>query len=359
MTHCPRSLRGSLILAASVCSAFAQQVVGGPFVVNDSTRSATIAWIVRDSDVTVQSAGGEAKTSPVLRVEKTTLTGLEPSKKYDYTVPGHADLKGSFKTAPAPTAKEPYTFVVYGDTRTRHDVHRRVIGELMKHGIPDFIIHTGDLVADGNDSSLWPIFFDIEKDLLSKTAFFPSLGNHERNTRYFGEIFQAEAPYYSFDWGNSHFIVLNSDIPNSAPSPRMRDLFWAEQTKWLEDDLASHQKADHRFVVAHHPPFTAVFRRQGENEHMAALIPMLEKYHVTAGLFGHDHNYQHYVKNGIHYIGTGGGGAPLYDVDKPPAGITRKVLSVENFVTISVNGKSVHARATAIDGQTIEEFDIP
>src|SRR5215472_8039631 len=94
-----KTFRNCLIIAASICPAFAQQIVGGPFVVNDSARSATIAWIVRDGDVSVRTAGFEAKTSPVLRVDKTTLTGLEPNKKYDYTVPGHPDLKGSFKTA--------------------------------------------------------------------------------------------------------------------------------------------------------------------------------------------------------------------------------------------------------------------
>ena len=51
------------------------------------------------------------------------------------------------------------------------------------------------------------------------------------------------------------------------------------------------------------------------------------------------------------------GGAPLYDVDKPPQGITQKVASIENFVTISVNGKTAHVKATAIDGSTLEEFD--
>jgi len=62
-------------------------------------------------------------------------------------------------------------------------------------------------------------------------------------------------------------------------------------------------------------------------------------------LFGHDHNYQHYLKDGIHYITSGGGGAPLYDVDVPPAGITQKVMSIENFVSFSVNGKTAKADA--------------
>jgi hypothetical protein len=91
---------------------------------------------------------------------------------------------------------------------------------------------------------------------------------------------------------------------------------------------------------------------------MTALVPMLEKYHVSAGFFGHDHNYQHYLKNGIHYVITGGGGAPLYDVDTPPAGITKKVASIENFVTVSVNKDIAHVKAIAIDGKTLDEFDV-
>ena len=345
--------------AAFAQLAAAQKMVGGPFVVNVSARNATVVWVVEDRQLTLQGPDGAARTSPTLRTEKTTLTGLEPNKRYEYSVPGQdgsAATKGSFKTPPAGAGS--YSFVVYGDTRTRHDVHRGVMAELLKHGVPDFVLHTGDMVADGNDTSLWPIFFDIEKDLLRQTAFFPSLGNHERNTHYFGDLFQADAPYYSFNWGNAHFAVLNSDIANAATSQRTKDAFWGEQTRWLEDDLAAHQNSAYRFVVAHHPPFTAVFRRQGANAEMTALVPLFEKYHVSAGFFGHDHNYQHYLKNGIHYVITGGGGAPLYDVGQPPADITQKVVSVENFVSVRMDGKSMHVQAIAIDGRTLDEFEI-
>jgi hypothetical protein len=110
--------------------------------------------------------------------------------------------------------------------------------------------------------------------------------------------------------------------------------------------------------VAHHPPFSAVKTRQGSNAHMTALVPMFEKYHVTAAFFGHDHNYQHYLKNGIPYIVTGGGGAPLYDVDVPPEGITQKVVKVENFVSVSVQGTKVQIEAIAIDGTKLDEFEV-
>jgi len=91
---------------------------------------------------------------------------------------------------------------------------------------------------------------------------------------------------------------------------------------------------------------------------MVALIPLFEKEHVTAGFFGHDHNYQHYLKNGVHYVITGVGGAPLYDVARPPAGITQKVISTEHFVSVKVTGKSARIEALALDGSILDRIDL-
>jgi acid phosphatase type 7 len=123
-----------------------EKIVGGPFTVSVTQRTATMVWIVQTDEMTLRPATGTAsRTSPSLRVEKTTFTGLQPNTRYEYAIPDAGDVgTGSFKTAP-PAGPVPYRFVVYGDTRTRRDVHQRVIGELMEHGIPDFILHTGDL----------------------------------------------------------------------------------------------------------------------------------------------------------------------------------------------------------------------
>ena len=67
---------------------------------------------------------------------------------------------------------------------------------------------------------------------------------------------------------------------------------------------------------------------------------------------------QHYLKNGIPYLVSGGGGAPLYDVDRPPAGITQMVVKIENFLSVSVQGKKAHIEAIAIDGKKLDELDI-
>ena len=91
------------------------------------------------------------------------------------------------------------------------------------------------------------------------------------------------------------------------------------------------------------------------------LVPMFEKQKVTAVFAGHDHNYQHHLKNGVHYIVTGGGGAPLANVDQPIPGITVLVDKVEHFMPIKVRGDKLTMQAIALDGRLIEsiEFTAP
>ncbi len=348
------------LIAPLLLSAFAayaaDTVAGGPYVVNVTQRSATVAWIVQTSDVKLGTKPDErTKTAPALRVQKISFTGLTAGTTYYYDAMGAGEGKGRFKTAPVEAV--PFQFVVYGDTRTRHDFHKRVMEAVAKTD-PDFVLHTGDLVTDGYDTAQWPIFFSIEKELLRKTAFFPSLGNHERNNRQYYEFFDVATPYYSFDWGNAHFTVLNSDVGNVAISREARQTFWAEQTRWMEEDLQKAQKADYRFLAFHHPPFTAVKKRQENKHEVQNLPPLFEKYKVTAVFNGHDHNYQHHVKNGVHYIVTGGGGAPLYPVDGPIEGLTRKVESTEHFVKVKVNGKRTLIEAVALDGHSIDVIEL-
>lgn len=351
-----KCVAASLLLAAAAFPAMAaDEVVGGPFVVNVTARSAQIVWVVKSAEATLSAPGAAPKTAPLLHSETVTFSGLKAGTAYDYAVPGHPNLKGSFRTPPA--AGQNYEFVVYGDNRTRPDVHRKVIQGLLANSHPEFVVQTGDMVADGTNSTLWPEFFDIEHDLLAKSAFFPSLGNHERNAKNYYDLLQVST-FYSFNWGNAHFAIIDTDINSMAQSESARQAAWKEQVQWLEEDLRKAQNSEFRFVAGHHPPMTAVSNRQGDNPHVTALEPMFEQLHVNATFWGHDHNYQHYLKNGIHYVIAGGGGAPLYDVDKPPPGITIKVQSIENFVRVQVEGKAAHVAAMSPDGARLDTFDI-
>jgi hypothetical protein len=334
----------------------AQKIVGGPYVVNVGQRSATVVWIVEEGQVQFGTGPDSlSKTLPVLRSEKIALPGLLPGQTIFYQAFPGDDGKGSFKTPPAGTAQ--FQFVVYGDTRTRHDVHQAVINGILKYAQPDFLVNTGDLVEDGSDNSLWKIFFNVERELLRKTAIFPTPGNHEHSSSTYYDFMNAK-PYYSFDWGQAHFSMINSDIASLGSTEPERTAAWTAQTHWLEDDLKTSQNSAFRFVVAHHGPITAMKARQGQNAHMSALEPMLERYRVTAGLFGHDHNYQHYLLKGIHYFISGGGGAPLYDVDLPPAGITQKVMSTENFIVIRVNGTTASVEVFKPNGEKIDSAQL-
>ena len=337
-----------LALGAFSLAQAADKFIGGPYVVRVSSTSATVGWVFESPD-------GE------LRSEKLPLKGLKPGSTVNLEVPkALAEVTGEsraqFKTAPV--GRSDFQFVVFGDTRTRHDLHRRVIGAVEKAN-PDFVLHTGDLVQDGREAPLWTTFFDIEGCLLKKTVFFPALGNHERNSAHFREFFSIGKPYYSFDWGSAHFSVINSDVANAAELAEERQAFWLEQREWLEADLKASQKADFRFVVMHHPPITVNSDRGGHvSKETPLLMPMFEQYKVTAVLAGHDHNYQRHVKNGIQYIITGGGGAPLADTGISIPETTVKVESTEHYVAVKVAGNRAHAQAIALDGHLIDEVDL-
>src|SRR5579871_2622962 len=231
------------VLALLPCCLFAQdKVVGGPYTVNVTQTSVTVMWIVQTGQAALGTdAGKMERSAPVMHTERVSYANLKPGTTYYYDVlNGRAEGKGYFKTAPR--GDTPFEFVLYGDTRTRHDVHKRVIATMLAHSSPEFAIQSGDLVENAQDSEQWPIYFDIEKDWLRKISFFPLPGNHERNDRTFFTYFEAK-PYYSFDWGGVHFMAIDTDIANISTVPAMRNAFWAEELRWLEGELQASQGA--------------------------------------------------------------------------------------------------------------------
>src|SRR5437667_6818256 len=86
---------GSLVVAAQVLLA-GDKLTGEPFAVNVTGRSATIAWIVQDDEVTLQkSAGATTLQAPALRVQATTFTSLQPNTLIFSTVAHERDVTGS------------------------------------------------------------------------------------------------------------------------------------------------------------------------------------------------------------------------------------------------------------------------
>ncbi|HYK88801.1 MAG TPA: metallophosphoesterase, partial [Acidobacteriota bacterium] len=251
----------------------------------------------------------------------------------------------------APAGDKPFAFIVFGDNRTRHDVHKKVVERVLLEK-PEFILNTGDLVGDGLNPADWDKFFEIEGDLLRRTPYYPVLGNHERNAPVFSKYFSfpGDNSYrYSFDWGNVHFIGLDSDQFTTSR--------WAEILEWLQNDL-QRNKRPLTFVFFHHPLYTAVVSRRASAAKLAEkLEPILLAGGVTAVFNGHDHNYQHHVHEGMHHIVTGGGGAPLYDV-VPIPNITLKAVKTENYVRVRIEGGKAHLEAVDLAGDILDSFDL-
>jgi acid phosphatase type 7 len=339
-----------MLFTVALCQA-ADKVIGGPYVVNAGPTAATVGWVIQSGEATIGSdPSATGKTGPMLHSENVTFTGLEPGTTYYYNA-GKDSGKGSFKTPPVGPAD--FEFVTFGDTRTRVDAHKRVIDAVLKYSNPDFVVHHGDLVQVCKDSSLWPLFFDAERELLRKVAFYPAIGGHERDCQLFYDFFHVNSRYRSFDWGPAHFSILYSESDKTLPVTAAEwQAFWDQQKRWLEEDLAKNPTAQFRFVISHTPPYGS--KLGAEHPEIIDLMPVLEKYHVNAVICGNDHNYQHYEKNGVHYITTGGGGAPL----EPKPTAPHKVLTVEHFVRIKIAGSSAHADAIGTNGKVLDSYDL-
>jgi hypothetical protein len=334
-----------------------QQLVKGPIVQNVQTDRATLVWITQGVWGYLK-AEGSGSVLPVHEpiYHQTELTGLQPGTHYQYDLnESGLDAKGAFTTAPKDGL--PFTFIAYGDTRTRDDVHQSVAGKILAEK-PSFVLHTGDLISNGLNAEDWDRFFEISRDLLRNIPFYPVLGNHERNAPVYFKYFSfpgGNGHYYSFDWGGVHIAAL--DTNEVGETARAKEAFVRSQIEWLRQDLQRNTKAL-TFVFQHHPLYTAVENRRVSAAKLAALYePILQEEGVAAVFAGHDHNYQHHVHSGLHYIVTGGGGAPLYNVSPIP-GITVKAVKIENYVRVFVHGTKARLEAVDLEGKVIESFEL-
>lgn len=245
------------------------------------------------------------------------LTSLAPASTYFYSVGTlDEDLSGPdqtqyFNTAPIPGERAPTRIWVLGDSgyppvaqRTR-DAYLNYIGG--QH--TDLALLLGDISYErGTDEEFQKDLFDVFGNVMKQTVFWPTPGNHDvfsadaaTQTGPYYEVFslpkQAEAggapsgteAYYSFDYGNIHFISLDSE--NSiwwplGPQPMI---------DWLYQDL---QTTDQDWIIAflHHPPYSKG-RHDSDTEGNSIRIrerflPLLEDAGVDLVLSGHSHSYE-------------------------------------------------------------------
>lgn len=354
----------TLILAlAMVCSSisvFAQtQILRGPYLQSPTTSSIKIKWrtdVPTTSSITVSlPAGGFSQTygDSTLTTDHTVLaSGLTANTTYEYTVnaPGNV-LSGPdyrFRTfLPAsPTETTPFRVWGIGDFGKGNNEQKKVRDAFLNYTAnnrPAFWVWLGDnAYPDGTDQQYQDYVFDGVhgyKNIMTWLPFLPAPGNHDYNSvspiqssqpplQHNGPYYQMVDVYkngeaggvpsghelfYSYDYGNVHFVSLNSELGslyNSSHDWIGVNLFssfnGSPMTQWLHQDLAANT-LPWTVVYFHQPPHS-----DGSHDseafwevYMKAMrenfTPILEQYGVDLVLCGHSHVYERsYLMKGLH-----------------------------------------------------------
>ena len=299
-------------------------VTRGPYLLMNNASAMTIRWRTNsasDSVVrfgTVQGVLTTAVTETTVTTEhEVRVTGLLPDTKYFYSIGSTASTMAGdtaehfFRTSPIPGTDRPMRLWALGDAGTANSNQRRVRDAYFQsphYKFNDMILMLGDNAYDaGLDSEYQSAFFDMYPTVLQQSPVWSCLGNHEtdqvRTGSYAGvpyfDIFSfptaAECGgyasgterYFSWDFGNVHFISLDVQTNNAALRSNM--------LTWLSNDLAANTK---RWTIAiwHHPPYTKGSHDSDvESQPTWArgfLAPMMDDGGVDLVLCGHSHCYE-------------------------------------------------------------------
>ncbi len=258
---------------------------------------------------------GEATKKTVTEyVYKVQVDGLKAGKTYYYTVgrPGNMSAVGQFTTD---NLDDRVVFVQYTDTQNAYwnekvhnqsqygaDTLKQAILQAQEElGGADFAVHNGDVVEFQWSEDEWYDLMNQSQESYLNMPHVVAPGNHDGME--FLNHFNApsadgqriEGSYYSFDYGNIHFTVVNTnengettDLENRKSKPMMTDI----QIEWLKNDLASTDK-DWKIVIAHKPLYSAGFNGLQQPDMMmirGQLMQILEDYDVDLVMSGHAHS---------------------------------------------------------------------
>lgn len=353
------------VLAASPAAA---KIIKGPYLQSvqaneaqlrievDSPTPATLEILpaARDGGKATPSAHAE---SPNGTFHSLRVTGLTPSTTYRYrATAGGETREGSLTTAPPDDTKAPISFLIYGDNRTNDDAHASVV-HAMLDAPGEFLVNSGDLVENGGDPHKWQRFFDIEQPLIGSRCLYSAIGNHELHEssganflKYFGDddatLVGLRRLYRSVRWGNIRFFFLNG----------LDDFTSSDERKWLDAELTkgdAEAALRWRIVVVHHGPWSSSLHGNNLKLRNGGLIEVFRAHKIDLVVSGHDHVYERGDADGMLYLVSGGGGAPLYKVGDPIPS-TRHGESTFHFIEASVDGDTFAMTAIRPNGTHIE-----
>lgn len=304
-------------------------LVRGPYLQVGTSSSMILRWRTRrpSSSVVRYGAAPDQLKDKVEIKEKSIehevlIKGLKSRTQYFYSIgDGEEVLAGGdadhfFFTSPQSGSNGPVHAWIIGDSGTANANAKAVYNAYMKakgDRYTDLWLMLGDNAYNsGTDKEYQRAVFDLYDNLLPQTPLWSTRGNHERSAEVYYGIFNMPSDaqaggvksgteaYYSFDYGNIHFICLDSyDTDRSASG----DMF-----KWLKADLEATAQT---FIVAywHHPPYTKGSHDSDRDNDSGGrmrdmretFLPLLEKGGVDLLFAGHSHCYERsYLING-HY----------------------------------------------------------
>lgn len=378
----------SVVLIATMCGLSFASFRKGPYLQNVTENSITICWQTDGSTTgTVHYGIGNTNLSEtdntVTNFHEVILNGLTSETEYQYYVTAGADTSSTntFSTAVSPGTD--FRFVAYGDDQSISSTtaHEEVASKIESLS-PRFIGNVGDMWAT-NDSNDVQTFFDVESDLLKNVTLFPARGNHEyinlaRNPDRFEQYLSlptnlvadnADA-YYSFDYGNSHFLFINTEPEVGYGTAS------AQYTAIVSDLDSADANADiaHIFVVMHRAAHSNGARHgSSENPNLSSVLgPLFVEHDVDIVFQGHDHMYERFhpegtdgpltlagnhsvanpdnITEGVTYIVTGGGGASL---DNVPSAPTTETNATPNL-TSRIAKKTYEVMQVDVAGNEVE-----
>ena len=307
-------------------------ITRGPYLQSGSATAITVRWRTdpaSDSRVRYGIDPGDLSSmvdGPASVTDhEVTLTNLSPDTRYFYSIgEGTEVLAGgdndhTFVTAPETGSTKPTRVWVLGDAGSANVFARSVRDSFETFTgtrEPDLWLQLGDnAYDDGTDLEYQSALFDIFPRQLRTSVLWATLGNHDgRSTNsatqtgpYYdiftfptlaeaGGVASGTEAYYSFDYGNIHFICLESFQTDRSPTGPMMT--------WLEEDVAA-TEADWVIAFWHHPPYSKGSHNSDTEtrliEMRTAALPILEDFGVDLVLAGHSHSYERSFLLDSHY----------------------------------------------------------
>jgi hypothetical protein len=296
------------------------------------------------------------------------LSGLVAGTTYHYTV-GTSSVRSTVATfATAAPAGSSFSFAAIGDFGGASPGESQNAANIATAGT-SFIQTVGDNIypsAGAPDPDFSTTYSDFDARLFKQfgpalrgQSIFPANGNQEYYSN--GAFWQTfpmpgtNHSWYSYDWGNAHISVLDSQRGYTAADP---------QYAWLQSDLAAHQSSTWRIVVIQDPAYSSTSAVSSSKPVQQNLVPLFQQGHVSLVLSGNSHNYERSnplingapATGGITYIVTGGGGNGhnTFQIAAPAWSAQRDDVRYE-YVKVTVSPQAL--TADAVDAATNTVFD--